>query len=170
MPRMADALAHLRRLAIRRVDEGRTPVEVARFLGVTDRSVRRWLAARRSGGDAALQGRPHSGRPPKLTEDRAIQVLSWLNMSPCDFGFPTQRWTAPRVAELISREFGLRMNHRYLNEWLLRRGITPQIPKRIPRERDDDAVRRWVRNVWPRIKKKRANWTRISFLPMKPAF
>src|SRR6266498_916262 len=65
-------------------------------------------------------------------------LLNWLShASPCDFGFVTERWTAPRVALLIERRFGVRMNHRYLNDWLRHRGgITPQVPERRPRERD----------------------------------
>jgi transposase len=61
--------------------------------------------------------------------------------SPCDFGFATERWTAPRVAALIESRFGIRMNHRYVNAWLAQRGITPQVPKRRPGERDEQAIR-----------------------------
>jgi transposase len=88
-----------------------------------------------------------------LTAEQASQVLMWLDQSPTQFGFPTERWTAPRVAELIRRSFGVEMNHRYLNAWLSARGITPQIPERVPRERDDDLIKWWVEHEWPRLKK-----------------
>jgi hypothetical protein len=45
------------------------------------------------------------------------------------------------------------MNHRYLNDWLRRRGVTPQIPGKVARERDEAAIRWWVATVWPRIKR-----------------
>ena len=38
------------------------------------------------------------------------------------------------------------------NEWLAERRVTPQKPRRQPRERDDEAIRHWVRYVWPSIK------------------
>jgi transposase len=75
--------------------------------------------------------------------------------SACDFGFVTDRWTAPRVALLIEDRFGVRMHHRYLNDWLWRRGgITPQVPERRPVERDERAIRRWLDERWPAIKKR----------------
>jgi transposase len=153
MPRKADASHHLRRLAVSRVKDGYKVVAVARFLGVSERSVRRWVARERSSGDSALATRPRSGRPPKLNDRQAATVLSWLEHSPCDFGFVTRRWTAPRVAELIERQWGVRMNYRYVSDWLTRNGITPQIPARVAQERDDEEVRWWVSRVWPRIVK-----------------
>jgi transposase len=94
-----------------------------------------------------------SGRPPKLDDQQVTTVLGWLARNPCEFGFVTERWTAPRVAELIRQEWGVSMNHRYLNRWLARRGITPQIPARQAQERDEQRIEWWVRYVWPHIKK-----------------
>jgi transposase len=128
------------------------------------------VALERSEGLAALDTRTRSGRPPKLTEEQAAQVLAWFDHSPVEYGFPTDRWTAPRVAELIRRSFGVLMNHRYLNDWLRRRNITPQIPARVARERDEALIQRWVTHVWPWIKKKPAMTEQTSFLPMKVAF
>jgi transposase len=169
VPRKAEALEYVRRLAMARLDDGYDIVEIADFLGVSTRSVYRWARLRESGGEFALARRPHSGRPPKLDTAQAATVLSWLNKSPCDFGFPTQRWTAGRVAELIGRHFGVRMNFRYLSDWLGRRHITPQIPRLVARERDEAEIRWWVTMLWPRIKKKRATPAQTSYLPMKAA-
>jgi transposase len=170
MPRTADGQAYLRRLALKRLDAGKTQVEVARLLEVGERSVRRWMAARRVGGDEALISRSSPGRPPKLSNEQAALVVAWLEQSPCTFGFPTERWTAPRVAQLIDRQLGVGFHPRYLNDWLGRRGITPQIPKRTPRERDEQEIQRWMRYVWPNIKKKRWSWMQDWLLRMKPAF
>lgn len=168
---MADPPAFLRRLAVQRVDEGYSQSEVAEFIGVSTRSIRRWVAADREGGTEALTTKARPGRPRKLTEQQAAQVLCWLrDASPCDFGFPTERWTAPRVASLIERQFEVSMNPRYLNRWLRRHGISPQIPQPVARERDEAAVRRWVTHVWPWIKKKPARAAQTWFLPMKAAF
>ena len=60
------------------------------------------------------------------------------------------------MASLIERRWGVRMNHRYLNDWLWRHGrVTPQVPERRPRERDEGAIRRWIDGRWPLIKKRR---------------
>jgi transposase len=138
-----------------RLAEGWSPQDVCEFLGVSGRSLRRWSARLRDDGAAGLLTRPRCGRPPKLGDRQARQVLSWLGSSACDFGFATERWTAPRVAAVVEQEFGVRFNARYLNRWLGRRGVTPQMPRRQPRERDEAAIDAWVRRDWPRVKKRR---------------
>ncbi|HEX8905381.1 MAG TPA: winged helix-turn-helix domain-containing protein [Longimicrobiaceae bacterium] len=153
-PRMALSMEQRRRVAVALALDGEAPEQVADVLRVSERSVWRWIRAWREGGDAGLETRPGWGRPPKLTGAQAARVLGWLDRSPCDFGFATERWTAPRVAAVIEARLGVRMNHRYLNAWLRARGITPQVPPRVPRERDQAAIDAWVRDVWPAVKKK----------------
>ena len=152
-PKQALAPEHLRRLAVRMAIDGDPPEQVADVLGVSERSVWRWVAAWRAGGEAGLATRPGQGRPPKLTDRRAAAVLGWVRRSPAAFGFATERWTAPRVAAVIGDRFGVRLNHRYLNDWLGRHGVTPQVPERRPRERDDAAIAAWVAGEWPALKK-----------------
>ena len=54
---------------------------------------------------------------------------------------------------MLVRERGVAVNRRYLSDWLGRHGVTPQLPQRVPRERDEAAVAAWVRDRWPAIKK-----------------
>ena len=145
-------------LAVQRVLDGYSAEEVADFLGVDARSVRRWLAAFRAG----LAARPAPGRPPKLTPAQVKIVRRWLCESPTSFGFDTELWTASRLARLIEQEFGTRLNPRYLADWLRAHDFTPQKPQRVPRERDDAAIASWLARDWPRIKKRRASLRRCS--------
>jgi transposase len=149
----AQELERRRRRAVQAVKEGSSVTEVARILGVTDRSVRRWVAAERDQGGAGLAARLHPGPKPHLNKNQARQVLSWLKKSPSQFGFPTELWTAPRVAHLIRERFGVEYHPRYVNEWLTRRGITPQKPERQPRERNARQIAAWRSRTWPRLKK-----------------
>jgi transposase len=127
---------------------------VAHILGVTPLTIRRWLAAYRQGGDAGLAAKPTPRPHPRLTAEQQAQVLSWLSEDPRHFGFSTELWTAPRVAVLIERTFGVHYHPRYLNAWLKARGITPQKPRRRSREREESQIRQWRQEDWPRIKKK----------------
>ena len=72
----ADGLESRRRLAVARVSEGYDAAEVADFLGVTARSVRRWAAAHAGGGGPALAAAAALGRPPKLDTARRAEALS----------------------------------------------------------------------------------------------
>jgi transposase len=150
-------LERRRFLAVQRVNQGYTQVEVAAFLGVTPRSVRRWMHAWRDGSWSALKAKGRSGRPPHLTSEQTTTVLGWFRQNPTAFGFTTELWTARRVAQLIQQRFGVSFNHRYLSAWLTDRAITPQKPQRRARERDQERIDRWVAEDWPRILKKGLN-------------
>lgn len=147
-------LERRRRLAVQRVLEGYYSAgEVAEFLGVDPSSIRRWLAAFGERGAVGLAARPVPGRPPKLSPAQEKIALRWLTDNPLDHGFPNELWTAGRLALLLDEEWGVSLHPHYLAAWLRRRGYTPQLPRRVPRERDDAEVARWLAEDWPRIKR-----------------
>jgi len=149
-----DVLEYRRYLAIQRVAEGYSTQEVAEFLDVDPSSVRRWLTAYRRHGDDGLTIQPVPGRSPKLTTTQEKIVLRWLADVPTEYGFTTDLWSAPRLAQLIEQEFGAHFHPHYLSTWLRKRGYTPQKPRRVHRERDDAAIAQWLAQDWPRIKQK----------------
>src|SRR3954469_4998674 len=149
-----EELEHRRLLAVQRVLEGYSTEEVAAFLDVDPRSVRRWVAAHRQTGTEGLLARPTSGRPPKLTSTQEKIIRRWLADKPTEHGFATDLWTGPRVALMIRQEFGVALNPKYVTVWLRRRGFTPQEPRRVPRKRDPEVIAAWLASDWPRIKKK----------------
>lgn len=146
-------LERRRVLAIHRLLDGYAPDEVAEFLDVDPSTVRRWRAAFERDGWAGLLARPTPGRPARLTRTQEKIVLRWLDDPPTAFGFPTELWTAARLAVLIGQEWGIALSPRYLPDWLRRRGVSPQKPERVPHERNDEVIAAWVRDDWPRIKK-----------------
>ena len=147
-------LEYRRCLAVQRVEDGYSIGDVADFVGVDRRTVRRWVAAFRQPSAAGLAAHPVRGRPPKLTPTPEKIVCRWLADNPTEHGFATELWTAPRLALLIEQEFGIPFNARYFSTWLRDRGLTPQKPQRVARERDPDPIRRWLAVDWPRIKKR----------------
>jgi transposase len=128
-------LERRRLLAVERVSQGDSTVEVADFLGVDSRSVRRWVAAFDQHGATGLAARPVSGRPPQLSSTQEKIVRRWLADIPTAHGFLTAWWTAPRRGLLREQEFGIRFHPDSLTTWLRHRGYTPQRPRRVPRAR-----------------------------------
>ena len=61
-----EELERRRRRALGLLKSGLMPVDVASRVGVDRRSVRRWKAAARDGGEQAVRARPTPGRPTKL--------------------------------------------------------------------------------------------------------
>jgi transposase len=155
-------LERRRRLAVQRLSEGYSAEEVADFFGVDPSSVRRWLSAFKAGGSRGLAAKPAPGRPPKLTRTQEKLVSRWLADSPAEHGFPTELWTCRHLARLIEQEWGVALCPRYLSRWLRARDFTPQRPRRVPRERDEQAVAGWPARDWPRIKKRPAGAGRPS--------
>jgi transposase len=144
-----------RRLAVQRVNEGWTQKDVAAFLGVNPVTVNKWVRVYRAAGDDGLAATPHPGRTPFLTAEQEADVMTWLTQKPTSFGFATDLWTARRVAELIRRKFGVEYHPNYLREWLTKHGHSPQKPGKRARERNPEAVSRWLGEDWSRIQKKR---------------
>ena len=143
--------------AIRLLEKGFGPVEVARKVGVERRSVRRWKATYRKWGREGLKAKPAPGRPPKLDGHRKRRLESCLLRGARAAGFPTELWTCPRVAQLIRRKFGIQYHVDHISRLLHAMGWSPQRPERRARERDERAIQRWVKGEWPRLKKKPAN-------------
>src|SRR6516225_2788622 len=157
----AKELERLRGLAVARVCEGKSPALVAEFLGIHPSSVRKWWKAYQRHGAIGLRAKPHPGRLPKLTPNRQRLVLNWLRKNPKSFGFANELWTAPRVAQVIQRKWGIAFHPCYVNAWLTQRGISPQKPQRRPRERDGTAIHHWCRYTWPRLQNGPAAWAPI---------
>ena len=151
-----------RRLAVQRVSEGWKRADVAAFLGVHPETVGEWVRAHKAGGDAALAAKAHPGRKPFLTADQEKQVLGWLADPPSEHGFRTDLWTARRVAHLIETRLGVTFHPHYLREWLSKRNHTPQKPARRAKQQDPVEVDRWLKEEWPRIKKKSRRTTPTS--------
>ena len=134
--------------------QGRSPAEVAETVGVSRESVRRWQTRLAEGGVAALRRRRAGGRPPKLSEEQAAQVEQALGDGAKAAGFATDLWTLDRVVQVVERVTGVRLAR--ASVWRLlhqRLGWSVQRPERKARERDEEAIARWVAYEWPRIKR-----------------
>jgi transposase len=150
-----DELERRRTRAIDLLESGYGPVEVARMVGATRRSVRRWNAAYRRQGQKGIRARPAPGRPPKLDAAARKRLVRALLKGARAAGFPTDLWTCPRVARLVRTQFGVSYHVDHIGRLLRSLDWSPQRPQRRAIERDDEAIQRWVKHEWPRIKKKR---------------
>ena len=139
--------------AIELLKEDHPPVEVAHIVGCDRRSVRRWNAAFRKGGGEGIKARPTPGRPSRLDEKARWRLEKALLKGAKAAGFPTDLWTCPRVAQLIKDRFGPRYHVDHIGRLLHALGWSPQKPQRRAVERDEDEIRRWVKEEWPRVKK-----------------
>ena len=142
-----------RRRAVALLSEGHGPTAVARMVGVAHGSVVRWRQACETAGDEALAAKPHNGPRPKLSNKQCLRLQRLLLDGPTRHGYANELWTLKRVAHLIRRKFGVKYDPSGVWHLLRRMGWTCQKPERRARERDEEAIARWRRVDWPRIKK-----------------
>lgn len=143
--------------AITLFENGLAPVDIAHKIGVDRRSVRRWRASFRKSGQNGIKARPVPGRPSKLDSRQKRSLERRLLQGAMRAGYPTNLWTCPRVAAVIKHQFGVRYHVDHIVRLLRSLGWSPQKPERRARERDEEAIRRWVKEDWPRLKKKPKN-------------
>lgn len=145
----------------RRVKAGRlfargySQAEVARELSVSRQSASRWFHIWNSGGEEALRGAGRTGRQRKLSGDELCRLAALLLEGACAHDYDTDLWTLKRIAQVIKRRFKVSYHPSHVWKLLGELGWSCQRPERRARERDEDAIRRWLRYRWPRIKKKR---------------
>jgi len=136
--------------------------EIARKIGCHASSVLRWRDAFRRGGRAALDAKPASGRPPFLSVKQRQQLVMLLSQGAMAHGYRTELWTTLRIAALIEREFGVKYHRNHIGKLLHRLGWSHQKPERRAIERDEVAIAKWKRTVWPAVKKTPQGWRPIS--------
>jgi len=141
--------------AVKAVVGGKKQVEVADIFGVTRQAVGKWVRAYREGGfkalKAAKQGRPKGG---SLLPWQAAQIAKTvIDRHPDQLKLPFYLWTREAVAQMIEAKFGIRLSvwtvGRYLGRW----NFTPQKPIRKAFEKDPEAVRQWLEQRYPAIRK-----------------
>ncbi len=69
------------------------------------------------------------------------------------FGYATEFWTLPRVAEMIEAAMGIRCHPGHVWRLLRKLGRPRQKPTTRARERDELAIERWVKTTWPALEK-----------------
>src|SRR6266404_7351638 len=166
MPRpngSADLLENRRWRALALLDTGLSLNEVGRRIGSSASSVMRWREGRRRGGRKALKVRFSSGRPWKLSAAQRERLVRLLLEGPIAHGYRTNLWTTARIAEVISRKFGVRYHRDHVGRLMHSLRWSPQKPERQALERDEEKIKRWKRDVWPRVKKTLRGWAPISY-------
>jgi len=135
-------------------EQGLRNAEIARRLGVAHQTVSDWRELYEAGGRDALKAAGRAGRRPKLSAQHLDDVRAALEKGPKANGYPNDLWTLARVAEVIEAVTGVGYHKghvwRILREQL---GWSRQRPARRAVERDDEAIRDWVKNRWPQVKK-----------------
>lgn len=150
------ALEHIRLIAVKRVvEDGEAPSDVMSSLGLCRTSIYRWLRKFADEGWEALAEKIAQGPEPKLSEKQRQQVKRWiLGKDPRQYGFDFGLWSRRIVQSLIEEKLGIAMGLTAVGRLLASLDITPQKPLRRAYERDPKVVEFWLKERYPKLKRR----------------
>lgn len=143
----------IRRWAVRRVKAGENPSDVMKSYGLCRTTIYRWLRVVKRGGEKALRARKHPGPNAKLSPAQKLKVRRWINgKDPRQYGFDFGLWTRQIVVSLIATRFGVKLSVTAVGRLLAELDIMPRKPLRRAYERDPAAIKRWTRQIYPKLR------------------
>lgn len=127
------AARHLQRLlAVVLVGSGQACRDVAVWLGVSARSVERWVRAFDNQGLQQLVEKHSGGRPPALSARLLLQLKGDLEAAPPALGYGQAHWGGKLLALHLARRYGLRLSERHCQR-ILQRMRSPAPPSGLMR-------------------------------------
>ncbi len=132
---------------------GLSKAEVARGLGVSATSAKRWAQKLERRGLQALKIQRRRGRPGGLDAAQRRALARELRARAIGNGFPTKLWTLPRVGHLIARLFGRRYSDTQVWRILEALNFSCQRPSGRALQRDENAIRQWKQKRWRALRK-----------------
>ena len=148
-----DKLTELRRRAVTAIQNGESPKDVARVMGVNRITVYGWLSLYRNGGWDNLDAKKRGGRKPKLD----AKALRWIYQivtlgNPNQLKMPFVLWSAKLLAAAIEKKFGIKLSKASVCRLLHQLGLSPQRPLWRAYQRDPQVVERWLKEEYPAIR------------------
>jgi putative transposase len=98
-----------RAMGLRLLHEGKSPKEVAEFLGVSQPTVYDWHHRWQREGVEGLVNRPKSGRPAKATDSYVKQLEEAVEQDSQDLGYSFSIWTAERLRLHLKAKTGIEL-------------------------------------------------------------
>jgi len=144
-------LARRRQRARDLLRRGQSPAQVAKRVGATERSVRRWRQESKHSQHKSCGRGP--GHPCCLNSSQLRRLFRALERGAFHYGYAEDYWTLDRIAHLIWDLFEVR--YRSHSVWYLLRRLdwSCQKPQRRALHRDEQAIKHWKHYLWPHIKK-----------------
>ena len=157
-----EVLEAYRYRAVRLYQKGKSVQEISFFFGVHRGSVSLWIKTWKEKGDSALKSKKASGPELKLKADKN-KIFSWLKKPAMEFGFETPLWDCKRVQKIIKKELNKNIAISSLWETLRKFGLSPQKPEKEALEKNPLAVRKWLKEEWPKIQEHRRRWQAMLY-------
>lgn len=150
-----EPMSYIRKLAVRAVVEGQFPPSlVANIYGISRSSLFEWINRYKRGGYDLLDTRTAPGAEPLITPEMDIWLKEVvLTETPNNYGYDTELWTCPILAEIIEKVFNVKVIASTVNVHMTKLGLSYQKPCYVPREQDPVEVEYFLKDKFPRIQR-----------------
>ena len=149
-PGTAEQLVKRRQKALDLLKGGKAIKEIARQLGTTERSVRRWRAEAKHPKKKSKRG---PGKPGYLSKQQIQKLERELLKGAYAHGYAEDCWTLDRIGHMIWELFGVRYVPSGVWRLLTRMEWSNQRVQRLAIQRDEKKIQNWKVHQLPRIKK-----------------
>ena len=137
--------------------------DIAYFLGFHRGVVSKWIGVFKRNGKSALKSKKASGPTFKLSQKEIDEILSILHDDATAYGFETPLWTCKRVQQIILKKNQKKIHTTNIMRLFKKLRLSPQKPERFAFQRDKKAVKRWLRDEWPKIEEHRRRWQAMFY-------
>lgn len=149
---------NIRKRALALVKQGEKKKDVANIFGVTANTITNWIKRYEAQGSKGLVGAKRGVKSENkklltLSQEKQIQNMI-VDKMPDQLKLPFSLWTRKAVKELIERELGIVIAITTTGDYLRSWGFSPQKPKKKAYEQNPKAVKKWLEEDYPKIKKK----------------
>jgi transposase len=134
--------------------KGKTSGEISELFSAPRSCVKQWLADYEAHGYEGLLEGHRSGRPSGLTVVEKQALSDIIESGPVSYGFLSGVWTAVIIGRVIKNEFDIEYDARHVRRILDELNFSLQRPKRLLANADPAKQNRWIRCIYPKIKKK----------------
>jgi transposase len=115
--------------------DGTVNAAIARLIGVSVDTVRKWRRRFVTGRLAGLRDTPRPGRPRRLPDAVRAQVIALACELPATSGVPLSRWSSPELARELAARCQVRLSASTVRRWL-----------------GEDALKPWQHRSWISIR------------------
>lgn len=109
------------------------PKDITGTLGVTKRSVERWVKAYRAYGVEGLKRRPRLGRRRRIGEAQRRLIAEVALKGPRAFGYLKNEWSVRLLARHLTKDLGIKISRAHVWRILHELGIVYKRPKAVVR-------------------------------------
>ena len=149
--------------AIELYKKGEKINEISYFLGFHRGVVSKWISLFKKEGKKALLSKKANGPQFKLSEKEIKEIINILYDDATIYGFENPLWNCKMVQQTIFKRTGKRIHTTNIMRLFRRLNLSPQKPERISSQKNRKAVKRWLREEWPKIEEHRRKWQAMLY-------